>query len=278
MDEYGLHPAVAQELVLPTFKPKVDAYPGHLYVIMHFPAFRHSHAKEASQEIDFIIGKDWIITARYGAVDPLHRLAKMFDVDTILDKHGKSEHAGALFVRMVSDMYESLLTELDFIRDSLRDIESKVFAGREREMVIALSNVSRDLLSFRHATSVHSDILRSLRDASSHFFGKGFEPHIEALEHRYRKVEHSTASHLESMSELRETNNALLETRQNSIMQSLTVITFITAPLSIFVAFFQIDARSRPLIGSENDFWILLATVGIIGISMYSFFRYKKWL
>jgi magnesium transporter len=274
MDEYGLHPSVAQELLLPTFKPKVDVYHDHMYVILHFPAFKHSHAKERNQEIDFILGKDYLITTRYDTIDPLHKFAKIFEVDSILEKQSRGDHAGFLFERMVSDMYESLAN----IKDSLKDIEHKVFSGSEREMVIALSNVSRDLLNFRHATSVHADILKSFKDASSHFYGKAFEPHVELLEHRYAKVSHSIEAHMESMVELRETNNALLTSKQNSIVQSLTVITFITAPVSIFVAFFQIDARSRPLIGTENDFWVLACSVAILALMLYSFFRYKKWL
>src|SRR3989338_3836578 len=78
--EYNIDSLVAQELVGPSLRPKVEVYSNLIYLILHFPIVRRKQGKRfvEQQEIDFIIGKDFIITSRYDAVDPLHQFSKLF--------------------------------------------------------------------------------------------------------------------------------------------------------------------------------------------------------
>ena len=85
MEEFEIHPIVADELLSPSLRPKVDRYENFIYLILHFPAIRHSH-NNSSQEVDFIIGKKFIITVRYELLDPLHKFSKVFEVNSILNK------------------------------------------------------------------------------------------------------------------------------------------------------------------------------------------------
>lgn len=57
MEEFDIDPLTAEELLLPTAKPRVDAFPHYCYLILHFPALRHAGSNK-EQEVDFIIGKN----------------------------------------------------------------------------------------------------------------------------------------------------------------------------------------------------------------------------
>jgi len=78
--------------------------------------------------------------------------------------------------------------------------------------------------------------------------------------------------------ELRETNNSLLSTKQNETMRVLTIMALLTFPLALFVAIFDINATSNPIIGLPYDFWIIVGAVVSVGIAMFAFFKHKKWL
>ena len=81
MKEFDLDPLIAEELLLPSFKSKVERRNDALYVILHFPALRAGDptggsAQRPEQEIDFIIGKHFLITTRYETIEPLHSFAR----------------------------------------------------------------------------------------------------------------------------------------------------------------------------------------------------------
>lgn len=278
MDERKLPALVAEELLTPSLRPKVDLFPGCIYLILHFPAFRHTYRTSSNQEVDFVVGKDFIITTRYDTVDPLHKFSKVFEVNSILDRSDLGEHAGFILFYMVRKLYKAVEHELEYLSDSLKVIESQVFANAEREILVELSNTSRTILSFKQSLRNHRDILESLERAGALFFGEKFSFHLRSLSGDYHRVYASIQSLGDIVHELRETNNALLSTRQNEIMKIFTVIAFATLPLSLLVALFQIDSVSRPIIGSPGDFWVVLGLIGGLGLAILAYFRYKKWL
>lgn len=276
-EEYNLNPLVVHELSLPTLKPRVDLYRDYIYLILHFPRLRRNR-DESDQEIDCIIGKKFLITVRYGASETLHYVAKMFETSATLDKGNFGPHAGFIFFFVMSKLYEGLMHELSAVRESLRTVEDRIFRGEEREMVIALSRVSRDLLYFKRSLSLHRDVLESFEIAGRKLFGEDFAFHLRALVSDYYRVEHAVVGNNEFLKELRETNNALLSTKQNEIMKTLTILAFIALPATTVLSLFQIDSSSRPIVGMPFDFWALAALVGGIAFSLYSFFKHKKWL
>jgi len=258
MDEYGFHPLIGDELLNPSLKQKVDIYSDFIYLILHFPAVKHTHRKDGTtnQEIDFVIGREVIITTHYDTVDPLHEFSKVFEVNSILDRSHFGDHAGYIFYHMMKGIYRSGLHELESLEDSLKDIENKVFAGREKEMVSVLSGVSRNLLNFKNTLALHRDILESFEVAGRVFFDADFAHYLQAITSEYYKVEKAIKNDVESLQELRETNNSLLSTKQNEIMKTLTIMAFITFPLTLVSSIFGMNTRILPIVGKPNDFWI----------------------
>lgn len=275
--EYHLNPLVVHELSAPSLKPKVDLYDNLIYLILHFPRIRRGK-EEPDQEIDFIIGKKFLVTVRYGASETLHLVSKIFDASAVLDKGGFGPHAGFIFFFLLGKMYESLIHELAAVGESLRSVEERIFGGEEREMVLSLSKVSRDILYFKRSLSLHRDVLESFEVAGKKLFGDEFAFHLRALIGDYYRVEHAVESNAAFLSELRETNNALLSTKQNEIMKTLTILAFIALPATTVLSLFQIDSASRPIVGLPLDFWILAAMVGCIAFGLYTWFRHKRWL
>ena len=183
MQEYDLHPTVAQEILLPTANPRVEIYSNFIFIILHFPAIKHTHSGDSNQEVDFIIGKNFLITIRYDSIDSVAKFSKIFEVNSILDRSNMGDHTGFIFYYMIKEMYGSLAHELDYLKDSLENIEDQIFVGNERAMVIELSKVSRDLLKFHHATNAHKQVLRSFEPAAMQFFREGFSFYIKDMIH-----------------------------------------------------------------------------------------------
>ncbi len=278
IEQFHLNPLVGKELHTPTPKPRVELYQDFIYLILHFPAFRHSHSKGVQQEIDFIIGHKFIITTHYDMIDPLHDFSKVFEVNSILDKGHMGDHAGFIFYYMIAHLYKALSHELDSISTSLKIIEDGVFKGKEREMVLSLSNVSRTLLEFKQSMDLHHDVLKTYDQVGKRFYGEGYAYSTSMILSEHFKVHNAVRSKIELMKELRETNNALLSTKQNETMKILTVVAFIALPLTLVISLFQVDNISRPIVGQENDFWIMLVVLVSIAIVMYAYSKFRKWL
>lgn len=276
-EEYGISPLVGEELLNKSVRSKVDLYDNFIYLILHFPKIGHSHSKNVEQEIDFIIGKDFIITVHYELVDPLHEFSKFFEVQSTLEKGIQVEHAGFLFFLIAKELYKNLMSELDDINRSLKEIEGKIFEGQESNMVEYISATNRKLLDFKQAIRFHGEILRSFENAGKKFFGEEFSYYLSVISGEYNKVHNILESHKEILNDLRETNDSLLTSKTNEIMRRFTAITAIIFFLSLVAGILSMNSHVV-FIHDQRDFMITLGIMGFAGLVIFMYFKKKKWL
>ena len=277
-DRHKFNRVLAEELLRPTPKARVDLYHDYLYLVLHFPAIKHSHTASTSQEIDFIIGKNFIVTTHYDTIDPLHEFSKIFEVNSITDRGDMGEHAGFVFYHMLKHVYKGMEDELESIKDRLTRTQAGIFSGRENRMVEEISRLSRDVLDIKGILRPHEHILEQLSIAALNFFGKDFEYPMHAIKSDYYRLWTEVLNAADMVVELRETNNTLLSTRQNEIMRQFAAVAFIALPVGLGLTLLQIDTVSRPLVGTPGDFYAILLGSVALAILLYSYSKAKKWL
>ncbi len=278
MEEFNIHPLVADELLVHTLRPKVDLYPNLIYLILHFPTISHKHDGGHEKEIDFIVGKNFLITTHYGIIDPLHEFSKVFEVNSILDRSNMGDHSGFILFYLLKELYKMLDQELEHISRDFTEIESNIFAGKERAMVNSISRLNRDLLNFKQSVRPHKEVLESFEQAGTKFFGQDFSYYLRTIVGEYYKVSTVLDGHRETLIELRDTNDSLLATKTNEIMKTIAIISFVTFPLSLVAAIFGMNAEHIPIVGNLNDFWIIMMIMTTITLFIFVYFKHKKWM
>lgn len=276
MREYSIDSVVGRDLLHPTPKPKVLAINDKIYTVFHIPVFKNSHAPGASsQEIDFVIGRKILISVRYDTIDALYKYTKEVEVKELLDREDGGDH---VFVDIMVEIYKSLFDELSFIEDRLSEIEKRIFRGEEKQMVERISEAGRDLLNFRRIIEPHGDMLHDLRLLGVEVLGKKFNGEMDALIDEWQRLLKTIDNHRNFISELRETNNSLLSTKQNEIMKTLTIMAFVTFPLTLITSIFGMEIDNKPLVDAPHAFWIIIAGMVALTACFFLFFKYKKWL
>jgi magnesium transporter len=277
VDQFSIAPLVAEELLLPSTKPRVEFYPNYAYLVLHFPALRHSH-RTREQEIDFVIGHKFLITTHYDTIDPLHKFSKVFEVNSVLDKSNIGEHAGYLFFYMLKKLYKAVEHEVEYVRHDLSTVEEHIFTGHEVDMVAAISRSARDLLNLRQTIEPHREILHELEASGANFFGQDFVPYLRAISNEYYRVHNHVMRQTESLHELRETNNSLLTTKQNETMRTFTIMAFLTFPPALVAAAFETTAVHVPIVGGPYDFWIIVGLMLGTMAATFVYFKYRRWM
>jgi len=278
MHEFGLHPLVAEQLLVPSQKSKVERYEGAFYLILTFPTLHRGIGMRPEQEIDFCIGKNFFITARYENINPLHSFARAFEVRSVLGRGGTDGQSMHMFSSMLGSLYQGLLSECEALGTRLGEIEERIFKGDERSMVAELSHVGRSIHDFRQALSPHKEILRALELPGEKMFGREFAYYLQGVVREYRKVEDALQNLRDALTELRETNNSLLSTKQNEIMKTLTVLAFLFLPLSFVTSLFGMNTLNNPIVGHAYDFWILVGAMSVLAVTFFVYFKRKDWL
>ncbi len=278
MEEYAIHPNVADDMLTPTFKANVDQYDNFIHLILHFPALKHTHGGSFNQELDFIIGKEFIITVRYDTIDSIHKFTKEFDTSSVLDKSSSDVGAEDIFIAMINKLYNSISHELEHAQACLKTAQEMIFHGEEKKMVQELSDIGRDLLNAKQSTAPHKDTLLSLQSVGTDFFDNEFNEKVKLIIGKYNKLRSNIENNREYLKELRNTNDSLLSTKQNETMTVLTIMAFVTFPLSLIASIFGMNTVIMPIVGHPMDFWIVLGIMIALTTIMFLYFKAQKWL
>lgn len=274
---YHLAEGVKDELLTPTLKPRVDRSDDCIYLILHFPSL-NSHINNSTHEIDFVIGRKFIITSHYDKFDPLHKFLSDKSIQNKFAHNKTIIHGGHIFFEMMQCLYKNLIAELDVWDEVLAKAEKRLFKGNEKGMLITLSKINRDLLDFKSATNLHKSVLESFQKESVLFFGESYDQYVKEISNEYLKIYSTMQETKDFLEELRTTNDSLLANRQNDIMKTLTIISFITFPLTLVSSIFGMNTHYLPLVGKYNDFWYIIGIMLVLVICFFVFFKYKKWL
>lgn len=278
MTKYTIHPLVAEELLKSTLRPRVDVYKNFIYLVMHFPIFNVSRRTSVGVEIDFIVGKNFLITTHYCSIIPLHEITKIFEVGTMLGEGHISKNTMVLLFFIIKQLYNFALRQLDNIQLKIDKIEDNIFKGHEKEVVEALSLARCDILDFQRAIHMHNTVLVSLDHEGKKFFGPEFSHYASHMGEELEKVRGHLQVVKETVESLQSTNDSLLTDKANDTMKTLSILAFLTFPLMLFAALFSMDTHFTPIVGVKGDFWIIVAMMLLAVFGMVLVFRRKKWL
>ncbi|MFM2374195.1 MAG: hypothetical protein RLZZ234_190 [Candidatus Parcubacteria bacterium] len=263
------------DVTTPTPRSAVAFASGVVKIMIDYPVVKRTDI-ERPHDIKFFITKNALVTAHYEDITAFHTWKKEFEMLALLGRTEKI-HGGNLFTGLMNVLYDALAKKLDYLDTQLESIEHEIFNEHEKEMVLEISKVSRKLIAFKQALVAHGDVMHDAHPFLIKVFGAKFEPALGALDDLYEHIMRRLAALTESASELRETNHALVSTKEGEVMKTLTIMAFVTFPLTLFSSMFGMNASHMPFMGKPYDFWIIVCIMVTIAISFFTYFRYKKW-
>lgn len=277
--ECSIDERIEAELLSPTPRPLVSGDEHTALLILHFPTQNEKNNEIKNQEIDFIVGSRFIVTVRYEIVAPLYHLKKLLETQKLVGE--RTALTTDIFLEILfAHLYTSVRDHTNHLAENLARVEQHMFNGRERTTVRAISDISRAFLHVEAALANQEEPLIHFFAALAqrNFPGASFAERSKRILAERSHIAQLVKTHRAVASELRETNIALLEARQNEIMKTLTVITFSVLPLELIALVFGMHMLGTPLEQNPNAFWIIIAIMASIGGCMVLFFAKKRWI
>jgi magnesium transporter len=277
MVELNLPPLLMGDLTTTVPRNSAIKVEDTIKITLDFPVVKQLNI-DHQYEVKFLISKKSLLTVQYEEMEGIDRFKRQFEVATTLRKTQKNITGTHLFVSLFNNLYDTTSSKLDYIESKLADIESQIFENNEKQMVYEISNVSKKLIAFRHTIHGHEDIFEEMKSLFADMHGKVFETDFESIQAQYFALQRKANTQYETLAALRETNAAMLTTKQNEVIKTLTIMAFITFPLTLFSSMFGMNTEATPIIGHKADFWIIVSIMVAVTISFFTFFRRKKWL
>lgn len=275
-DKYHLGFEIAKDLSEPISDTRLINHNNQIYFSFHLVSTLALDNEPDWLEIDIIIIDKTIVTVIYDNLQAITSLRQELEIEETLN-HKVSTTQEEFLTGIIIKLHKNLRILLAAVNSHQRNIDRKIFSGQERKMVRTISETGRILFNLNQTIAEQSHVIKFLPGLLPIGNAKRLKPFFQ---HWQRELEHTrdqTRAQYDLYHDLRRTNEELLSTKQNEVMRKLTLVAFITSPLTIMAGIFGMNTRNIPFIGLSYDFWLIIGVMVVIVIFTIAALKYKGW-
>src|SRR5918999_3636996 len=274
---FGFHELDIEDVLSKRQRPKIDEYPEYLFVVLHFPFYDKTVQRLNAAEVDIFLGPNLLITLPNVELHPVTYLFRRCESDGELREELFSKGSGYVLYHVLDDLFDYCGPILDKISTKLDAIEDEIFEGRSEEVVRDISNAKQEIIAYRKIIKPERATLRLLERHTERFVPEDLELYFDDIVDAAERVWDQLDNYKEVIEGLESTNESFIAHRQQYRLQILTVTSVILLPLTLIASIFGMNVL-YPGEGSREAFWVILGIIVVLGASLLTVFRWRRWL
>ena len=274
-DTFAFHPLSVEDARAELHYPKIEAYDGYLYAIFHGILYKPQEGNFGTHDIDFFVGPNYLVTVHQQHSRSITGLQE----SVVRNPRLMGEGAVGLFHRIVDQMVDHYVPEIEQLEGRLDRLENEVFERPSTELMRAILGEKRCLAELRR-------IVTPQRDAVARLARREFVDISTDMSFRFRDVYDHLVRIVDDVVLVQDRITALLDAhltnvsnRLNEVMKVLTVVSTILLPLTVVSGVYGMNVPLPHFPGGEAaQFWWVLGIMAVIDGLLLAYLRRGRWI
>jgi magnesium transporter len=271
---FSIHPLALETIVHTPQRPKTELYESHQLYVSRMVRLGEGGGELVIEQTTVLFGRNYVLTFQeyYGDVlDPVRNRVR--DATAPVRRFGPDFLAYAI-VDAIVDYYYPVCEKLG---DDLERLEHEVLVRPNEGTLIAINRVKRDLLDLRRGIWPQRDAINAMIRDSSPFITDDVRVYLRDTLDHVVQITDIIETYRDIASGLFNTYLSVVSNRLNQIIQVLTIMTVIFAPLTFIVGVYGMNF-DMPELHSRWGYPIVWLVMLTISGGMLHFFRRRGWL
>ncbi|MBK7400709.1 MAG: magnesium/cobalt transporter CorA [Myxococcales bacterium] len=277
-DGLGIHPLIVEDVFNDCVRPKIEDYQSYLYLLFHAPSLQPRDDDPATldlTEIDVLLGDFWVVTHH------AQPSAAMDAVFSEIERTGRGLRKGAGWVahavidRIIDD-YIPLLDQLD---DTIEELEQKVLHDTGGPDILQqIFSIKRQLQQLRRVSVHQKEVLYRLSRGEFDEIPEQAIPYFRDIYDHFVRVSDLAESYRDLIAGTFEAHLSVQSNKMNAIMKTLTLATTIFNPLTFLAGVYGMNFEHMPELKKPWAYPLTLGAMALIALSVFWFYKKKKWI
>ncbi|EKD89310.1 MAG: hypothetical protein ACD_34C00121G0002 [uncultured bacterium] len=284
---FNFHVLDYEDIVATTHRSKIDKYPDYVFMIMLFPLLQHKTHTIHSGEIDFFLGKDYLITIHRGDVPTFVDMFQLCEASEQARLTYMANSPQYLLYKILQRLFQYCYPILDQIDSDIDKIESNIFSTGQQSLLQEILVTRHTIADMRRIIQPHRQTLSRLyrpttpseaADDAGFQLDDKYEDYFDDLRDYTQEIWNQLESFKESIEALHETNQSLISYRINEVIRTLTIFSAIMLPAGVVASLFGMNADFIPFAGVKEDFFIFAGFTFLAMLATLLYIRRKRLL
>jgi magnesium transporter len=270
---FDFHPLAIEDCLHATSRPKVDDYDDYLYMVFH--AWKRDGDRVCTGEVDFFLGKNFVVS---------HHMEPRATRSALADKVEKDPrlvlgHGADMLLHQILDlMVDKYTIVVDSLDERVDELEMEILENATDDTLRKILHLKKDLQELFRMIRHQRDVMSSLcREGHPNLSKKARTFLRDVYDHVVRV--HDTVEGLrDEVAGARDAYLAIVSNRVNAVMKGLSLVATLILPLTFVTGIYGMNFTHMPLVHEASGFWITCGTMALLGAAMFAWFRAKKWV
>ena len=272
---FGLHRLVMEDILNTDQRPKMEDFGDYLYLVLKMLT-SGKNGDIVTEQISIILGPSFVLSFQEGIEGDVFNLIR----DHLRTGKGRIRKMKAdyLAYALIDAVVDNYFVILEKFGDKIETLETELIEQPTQKTVQKIYQVKREMIFLHNAVWPLREVVNSLGKHESTLISEPTAPYLRDVYDHVIHIIDSVDIYREMLSSMLDMYLSSVSNRLNEVMKVLTAISLIFMPLTFIVGVYGMNFKNMPeLEWHYGYFFALLAMFGI-GVSMFLYFKRKKWL
>jgi magnesium transporter len=270
-DIFNLHPVTVEDILHRDTRIKVETFNSYVFIVMYGIC---DHKKMCLEEIDFVLGKNFIITTHLDKVKSFEAFKE--DAKTVAGILLRG--ADFMFYKLLDATLDNYYPVIDNIDVITEEMEKEVALNPKKEIVAKIAYIRKRVTEIKRAAVPAREKLSMLTKGDIPFISKEVKVYLRDVYDNSVIIAEELENHREVVTMLFEIYMSSLSNKLNEIMKVLSIIATIMMPLTFIASIYGMNFSNIPLLSHPGGFWVAMIVMAVLLVIMVLYFKMREWI
>lgn len=265
--QYNLHPLHIEDCRNRNQAAKIEPMNDYLFIVLKPVDLRQDHTLQIA-DLDFFIGKDWIITVQEhqceNAAEALNKV-----------KQNPKLRPDEIFYRVMDNVVDAYQPIIDRASDRIDEMEDQALANPDPSMLEDVFDLKRMLIQLRRLLANTRDVVGHLLRNEFPLVGQDLAPFLrDVYDHLVRNLD-LIEIHRDLLTGTTELYLSSVANRTNQVMKVLTVFGTIATPALVITGVYGMNLKHLPFAESPHSWGIVIGMIMLVSALVLAVL--KRW-
>lgn len=278
---FRIHPLVLEDILHTTQRPKIEDFEDYIYIVlqMFYLSNRkgeHDTGPEViSEQVSLILGRNFVISLQEAGGDTFDPIRMRLKASK-----GRIREMGAdyLAYALIDSIVDNYFVILEKLGELIEMLEDELLDDPGPDTLEKLHVLRNEMIFLRKSSWPLREVLNRLLREESGLISRTTQIYIKDIYDHIIQVIDTIETYRDMLSGMLDIYLSSISNRMNEVMKVLTIIATIFIPLTFLAGVYGMNFRYMPELSWKWGYpflWLIMIT---IGITMFFYFRKKKWL
>jgi magnesium transporter len=250
-------------------RPKIVLHENHYFIVIN--SIRFDDEEIFLRAANIFLGRHFIITVTRQKIHELRSIKPI-----LLEEHVDApDHFLYHLVDLIVDSYFGVALRIEA---KIERLEEDILMHTKKSHLNEIIGLRSEILWLKKVLGPQRDLIASLNKRELRLINNQLQKYFSDILENSVKIMETFDTFRDLMGNLREAYQSSLAHRANEIMRVFTALTTIFMPLTLITGVYGMNFKVMPETDLNYGFYLIIAIILTVGISMFLIFRKKDWL